>query len=274
VSVFYNVARFVSRAFGPNSAVVRAVRPISERVLRSVVGRRGLAWEINGVPCRINPQFRAQFARYYDAALAAILQKEINSGQVCLDVGANIGVWVIQFASLVGPTGRVVAFEPNPGARAVLEEHIGLNDLGSVVRVVPAAIGAVPGEVAFFAAGADGMSRIGEPNPLLAERVVTMTVRVTTLDSWCRENAVRPDWLFIDIEGYEGHALAGAAETIRTVGPNLGIVVEMHPTLWSASGTTRDEVAARIADLGRRAVPLTGQADPFGEYGHVRLEPL
>jgi FkbM family methyltransferase len=271
MSLLYRLARRLAGAVGPDSRLVRTVRPLAERAIRWTVGRRGLAWEINGVPCRIDPRFRAQLAHTYDATLAEFLKGKVRPGQTCLDVGANVGAWVIQFAHAVGPTGRVVAFEPNPAARAVLEEHVRLNHLEPVARVVPAAVGAAPGEVTFFAAGADGMARIGEPNPMLAGQATPISVPVVTLDGWCRENGVTPDWLFIDVEGFEGHALAGAVEVVRSREP--GIVVEMHPSLWPASGTSRDEVAARIAALGRRPVPLTGQADPLGEYGHVALEP-
>ena len=271
MNFFYRVARSASRVVGSNSVAARVVRPVAERVLLWTTGSRGLDWEINGVRCRIDPRFRAQLARNYDAHLAAILRDKVHPGQTCLDVGANIGAWVIQFANFVGPTGQVVAFEPNPDARAVLENHIRLNHLETVARVVPTAVGGASGEVSFFAAGSDGMSRIGEPNPQLAGKATPITVPMVTLDAWCRENVVLPDWLFIDIEGYEGHALEGAAELIRFRGPDLGIVVEMHPSLWPASGTTRDEVAARIAAVARRPVPLTGQTDPLGEYGHVLL---
>jgi FkbM family methyltransferase len=272
MSLLYRLARRLAGAVGPDSRLAQAVRPLAERAIRWTVGRRGLAWEINGVPCRIDPRFRAQLARNYDARLAAFLKGKVRPGQTCLDVGANVGAWVIQFAHAVGPTGRVVAFEPNPAACAVLQEHIRLNYLEPVARVVPAAVDAAPGKVTFFASGADGMARIGEPNPLMAGRATPITVPVVTLDGWCRENGVTPDWLFVDVEGFEGHALAGAVEVVRSRG--AGIVVEMHPSLWPASGTSRDEVAARIAALGRRPVPLTGQADPFGEYGHVVLEPV
>jgi FkbM family methyltransferase len=270
----YRVARSVARTVGSDSAAGRAARPVVERLIRWSAGKNGLAWDINGVPCRIDPRFRAQLARTYDAELARYLRARVRPGQTCLDVGANIGAWVIQFAHLVGPTGRVIAFEPNPAARAVLEDHVRLNHLGGIARIVPAAVGAGPGEVPFYAAGSDGMSRVGAPNPLVADRAVPLTVPVVTLDDWCRAENVAPDWLFIDVEGFEGHALAGAVEVVRSRGAGLGIVIEMHPSLWPASGTTREEVAARIAALGRRAVPLTGQADPLGEYGHVSLEPV
>jgi FkbM family methyltransferase len=167
----------------------------------------------------------------------------------------------------------VVAFEPNPTALDLLELHIRMNRLTSIVRIVPAAAGAVTGEVMFSANGSDGMSRIGGPNPILIEKPASITVPVVRLDNWCSENAVNPDWLFIDIEGFEVHALVGASELIRSRGSTLGIVVEMHPGLWPTSGTCREEIATCIAEMGRRAVSITGQTDPYAEYGHVLLEP-
>lgn len=272
MSLFYRVARSASRVVGPTSVAARMCRPIAERIIRLVGGRSGLAWEINGIACRINPRLRAQLARTYDAHLYAILRERVRPGQLCLDIGANIGAWVIQFAHLVGPTGRVVAFEPNPAARAELEAHIRINRLESIVRVVPAAVGAAHGEVTFFAAGSDGMSRIGEPNPHLVAESIHLRVPVVALDGWCRENGLEPDWLLIDVEGHEGHVLAGAAELIRSRGAALGVVVELHPALWPASGTDRGEVAGRIAAVGRRLIPLSGQNDPYAEYGHALLE--
>lgn len=274
MSLLYRLARRLSRVVGGDSRLARLLRPLTERAIRLTVGRRGLSWAINGVPCRIDPRFRAQLADNYDAGIARLLMGQIRPGQTCLDVGANIGAWVLQFAHAVGPAGRVVAFEPNPAARAILEDHVRMNGLEAIVRVVPVAVGSTPGEVTFLAAGADGMSRIGEANPMLAAESTPITVPVVTLDAWCRENALAPDWLFIDVEGFEGHVLAGATETIRSRGPGLGIVVEMHPSLWPSSGTDREGVARGIAAVGRRPVPLTGQSDPLGEYGHVLLEPV
>jgi FkbM family methyltransferase len=274
MSLMYLAARRLSRAVGSDSRLAQAARPLTEGIIRLLAGRRGLPWEINGIPCRIDPKYRAQFARTYDAELARFLKDKVRPGQTCLDVGANIGAWVIQFAHWVGPAGHVVAFEPNPGARAVLEEHIRLNHLEAVTRVVPAAVAATPGEATFFAVAANGMSRIGEPNPLLAGQAAPITVPVVTLDGWWRENGSAPDWLFIDVEGFEGHVLAGATELIQARGRALEIIVEMHPSLWQASGTNRDEVAARVAAAGRRAIALSGQADPFADYGHVLLQPM
>lgn len=106
---------------------------------------------------------------------------------------------MLQFACWSPPDGRVIAFEPNPCARQVLERHIRLNKLDNRVQLVPAAVGATPGEVTLYAADTDGMSRLGTPNPIIADRVVPIPVPMVTLDNFCRRGGLVPDWLLIDI---------------------------------------------------------------------------
>lgn len=274
MNYFYLAAKKLSTALGPQSQFVRLCRPLAESFLTLTTLGRGIPWEINGVQCRIDPRFRGGTPKDYDAPVAAYIRQRIRSGQIALDIGANIGVWVIQFAAMVGARGRVFAFEPNPRSRELLNFHIRLNHLDSFVQVVPAAVGSMNGDAVFFAASTDGMSRIGEPNPLLRKIAKPITVQVTTLDHWCRENAVHPDWLFVDVEGFEEQVLAGGIETIRARRQSLGIIIEMHPSLWNSSQSSRQSLENRIRELGFRAVPLTGQSDVFGEYGHVVLEPI
>lgn len=274
MNYFYVAAKKLSGALGPQSQIVRFSRPIADSILRLTTLGRGIHWEINGVRCRIDPRFRIGTSKDYDAPVAQYLRQRIRPGQIALDIGANIGVWVVQLAAMVGAGGRVFAFEPNPRSREMLSFHIRLNHLDSFTQVVPAAVGSMNGEAVLFAANTDGMSRIGEPNPLLSKIAKPITVQVVTLDHWCRENAVQPDWLFVDVEGFEEHVLAGGIQLIQARHRALGIIIEMHPSLWSSSQSSRQSMEARIRDLRLRAVPLTGQSDVFADYGHVALEPI
>jgi FkbM family methyltransferase len=233
---------------------------------------RGIPWEINGVTYRIDPRYRTRLGQQYDAPVAAFIRERMRPGSLCIDVGANVGVYVLQFAHWSGERGRVVAFEPNPGAREVLLKHVGLNSLGERVEVVPAAVGARGESAVLFAAGADGMSRLGAPNELIADRVEEITVTVVTLDDFCASRSLQPDWLFIDIEGFEIAALEGARQIIGTRGDALNVVVEMHPNVWESAGTTRASAERLLDELGLRAIALTGQSDALGEYGLVYLE--
>jgi FkbM family methyltransferase len=271
VSTLQEVAGRVAGLVGRESWLIRKMRPAYESFLEGLGGGRGAPWTINGVSYRIDPHHRHRLGKDYDAPVAAFLRERVKPGAVCVDVGANVGVYVLQFANWSGPSGRVVAFEPNPGARAVLEKHVRLNDLAGRVTIVPAAVSASAGSAVLYAADADGMSRLNEPNDAIAGRVREVNVRTVTLDEYCEDSRVSPDWLFIDIEGFEIAALEGARKLIRSRGGDMGIVVEMHPNVWHSAGTDRGQLERLLAELGLEAVPLTGQADALGEHGLAYL---
>jgi FkbM family methyltransferase len=266
-------ARWFAELLGRDSRVVRLFRPWYDTVLDLTSGGHGIPWMINGVTYRVVPRHRYQMASAYDAHLAEWLATRVHPGQTALDVGANVGIYVLQFAHWSRPDGRVIAVEPNPSARAVLEKHVRLNGLERRVEIVSAAVGAAAGEAALFALDADGMSRLGAPNPTLAGRATAITVPVVSLDDLCESRALAPDWLFIDIEGFEIAALSGARRLLAARRPSMGIVVEMHPDSWEVAGTTRADAESLLRELGLRAEPLSGQADVFANYGHVWLRP-
>jgi hypothetical protein len=92
-----------------------------------------------------------------------------------------------------------------------------------------------------------------------------------TIDYFCARTKLEPDWILIDIEGFELAALRGAARTIERRRGSLGLVVEIHPALWASAGTDRSDVERFLTETGLRAIPLNGQHDPLGEYGLVHL---
>jgi FkbM family methyltransferase len=250
------------------------MRPAYESLLDWSGGHNGISWDINGVSYRIDPRYRHRLGQSYDAPVAAFLRERVKPGALCLDVGANVGVYVLQFAHWSGPTGQIIAFEPNPSACVILRKHVLMNQLSERVRIVPYAIGEVSGEAILYAAEAGGMSRLGEPNEALNGNVDEISVPVVTLDEYCKSEGIKPDWLFIDIEGFEIAALSAARQLINSRRGELGIIVEMHPNVWESANTTRAGVESLFTELGLRAVPLMGQADPLGDYGLVQLDYL
>jgi FkbM family methyltransferase len=264
-------ARHTSGLIGRESRFIRQLRPAYESLLEWSGNGGGIPWEINGVTYRIDPHQRHRLAQNYDAPVAAFLREHVKPGALCFDVGANVGVYVMQFAHWSAPTGQVVAFEPNPSAGLILEKHVRMNKLDERVRIVSAAVGETGGEQVLYAAEAEGMSRLGAPNQALDGKVTEINVPVITLDEYCSSEGLKPDWLFIDIEGFEIAALSGASELIQSSSGELGIIVEMHPSVWDSANTTRVRAELLLAKLGLRAIPLMGQADPLGDYGLVHL---
>ena len=267
-----STARRVASLLGRNSAMIRHLRPAYESLLDKLHGGRGIPWPVNGVTYRIDPRQRPRFGQHYEAETAAFLARRVTPGMTCFDIGANVGAYVLQLAHWSAPDGRVVAFEPNGGAREVLTRHIAWNGLAGRVRIVPVAVGAEIGEHVLFAAGADGMSRLSAANNALAATAEQTRVPVTTIDAFCLESKEQPDVILLDIEGFEIEALRGATATISSHRPL--IVVEMHPNVWSSSNTSRAEAENLLRDLRLRPVSLSGQRDPLGDHGQVYLEPV
>src|SRR3989344_4410761 len=66
-----------------------------------------------------------------------------------IDCGANIGVSLL-YIKVSAPQARVLCFEPNPAARAILEKNVAINGWNETVRVLPYALGKEKGTVDFF----------------------------------------------------------------------------------------------------------------------------
>jgi FkbM family methyltransferase len=209
----------------------------------------------------------------YDSNIAAFLKDKVLPGSICFDVGANLGVYVLQFAEWSKPNGTVIAFEPNPSTAEALRRHIAMNKLTGRVRVVDRAVSDCAGSAEFFAAGCDGMSRLGAPNPLISDRVEKVSVPITTVDEFVNRSGIVPDVMLIDVEGFEIRVLRGAREVL-TRHPEMRLIVEMHPNVWESAGTTLEQAMSIIRELNLDIVALSGQRNPLGGHGPVWLAPL
>ena len=263
--------RWFAEKAGRDSLPARLMRPAYEWLLVQSSRNQGMPYVMNGNAFRIDPLSRSHFSENYESNVAEFIRKRVQKNSICLNVGANIGIYVLQFCKWSEPDGRVIAFEPNPQAREILNKHIAWNGFHHRVTVEPFAVGDSVGQGTLFAAGADGMSRLAEANVAIADRVSPVPVQVVTLDDYCKRNSLIPDWIIMDIEGFEIAALNGAKEMIRKA-PNLNMVVEMHPNVWNSANSNPETAKALIQDLNFEMIPLSGQDDPWNQHGNVYLK--
>jgi FkbM family methyltransferase len=163
-----------------------------------------------------------------------------------LDVGANVGMWVLGVARAAGPTAVVHAFEPLPANFERLAENLRRNALGWV-RCHRVAVADRAGEARFLLPG-PGNSGVGS---LSAEGSgASVTVEVTTLDAFCREQGLsRVHILKVDVEGAELRVFRGAATLLGSARPPV-IMFEVGETLAAAFGATTTEVKQFLVDAG------------------------
>ncbi len=178
------------------------------------------------------------------SAEVRFLRATVRPGMRIADVGANIGLHTTTLARLVGPTGRVVAVEPEPQnfmalSRAV--ERAGFEQ----VSLHRAAAGARSGSLELHVSAANRGDHRSSPGRTQREAI---TVECQRLDDLFAED-LRLDFMKLDVQGAEADVFAGMT-TLLDRNPNLVILSELSPTLLSDAG----------ADFDSYFGPLTGAA--------------
>lgn len=140
-----------------------------------------------------------------------IIEQRIRPGAVFVDGGANIGFYSILAARLVGPGGRVVAFEMMPDTAAVLRRHIAMNGARNIEVVERALSDRSVGRVrASVEPGQHGQASIVKGG---SERHHSIEVETITLDEALADCGAI-DLIKLDLEGAEYPALRGAAAVL------------------------------------------------------------
>ena len=135
------------------------------------------------------------------------LQRFLRPGDVVADVGANIGAYALLAATVVGPEGTVVAFEPDPCNIERFRRQLQRNELAQI-RIVEAAVGA--GEATLFLrAGIDSLSNI----VVLPQEGIP--VRAVSLDTYFHR-LQPPVFVKVDVEGYEEAVVRGSMSLIHS----------------------------------------------------------
>jgi FkbM family methyltransferase len=132
-----------------------------------------------------------------------------------VDVGANVGYMALMSARSVGPTGRVLAIEPDPGNAQLLTANIARNGYQNVT-VCRCAVGGQAGTATLYRSAWNmGNHRLnaGAAGQAIADG--TIQVDVQTVDRLVEAHGLRHvDFVKMDVEGYEPGVLAGMSETI------------------------------------------------------------
>lgn len=155
-----------------------------------------------------------------------------SPGMTVLDIGANVGVYTLPLAKLIGPSGRVVAYEPGSVNRQHLERSLRMNRCNNVV-VSAAALSD------FSGSGMLHVASSGELNQLVVEPACNENVEpvaVSTLDrEFERFEWTRLDFIKIDAEGHEAAIIRGGQLLLEKYSPLImfetkhGSVVNFDP---------------------------------------------
>ena len=163
--------------------------------------------------------------REWEKETAPVILENIRRSRCFIDIGANCGIYTV-LGCTINPDVRVVAVEPVPKIYAALAHNVAQNSLDSRVTVLNIALGDSDGTVPFHEADESTMGSLavggygGQPGKVIQ-------VKCRTLDSLVQELKIEPDFMKIDVEGFEHLVLCGASWVLGKFRPR--IVLEANP---------------------------------------------
>jgi len=181
---------------------------------------------LQGAKLNVSPRTESgYYLGTHEPDLQGSLSKFIQPGMIVFDIGANIGFFAVAAANLVKQQGRVVAFEPNPGAFARLRENVELNGLGDRITTEQRAVGDFDGTAKFCFALTHLQGRFADL-PYVPKDAEPTDVPCCTVDSYVASTGSIPDVVIMDVEHAEGRVLRGMKTVLERYRPL--VFVEMH----------------------------------------------
>jgi FkbM family methyltransferase len=218
-----------------------------------------LIWTAEGFQMLASPHdygsYEIFFFGVYDPMMTSLMKAQIPEGATCWDVGAYSGWFSLLMGQLVGPSGRVDAFEAFPPNFDKLKINVALNGFGWVhpynlavsnhtgqMHFVPPS-----DEVTHYASYLRYCSIVG----YLTQNAMPGSIEVatTTLDEHAENTGVnRLDFIKIDVEGAEVAALLGAQKTLQRFRPKIAI--EYNRETARRAGTSMEELDNLLDSIG------------------------
>ncbi len=167
----------------------------------------------------------------WEPGITDVFRSRIKPGMRYAEVGANCGWFTLQAAALVGCTGSVVAFEPNPRYADLLHKTLTINGCNGYAKVVSSAVSNHNGELDFYI-----FDNFRGNSTLFLADVVAKTfldqyhkikVPSQTLNNYFSPGQ-KIDFLKIDAESAEVHILEGGERLLQD-NPDIEIIVEASP---------------------------------------------
>lgn len=181
--------------------------------------------------------FHAMWLMYnywVDWAEFNLIKNYIRSGDVAVDVGANIGYYSLWMSKFTGPSGKVIAFEPDIINYGRLIGNIGVNQLSGDIEAVKKAAGNIDGDI-FFTIGMDGGNHIAQGN-----NINSIQVGSIKLDSFfIQKNIDHIVYMKVDVEGFELEVLKGCQRYLENKKIEI-IQLEINKTLSNSGATVKE----------------------------------
>lgn len=190
-----------------------------------------------------SPMMLARAIGLYERHKRTAIRTHLEPGMTFVDAGANKGDFSLLAARLVGDSGKVLAFEPEPENCMWIRRSIELNGYRNI-SLYEVALGEKSESTQLYLGEKSGWHTLLPFQPF--RNVGTVPILKRTLDSVLEDiNHKRVNMIKIDVEGVELEVLRGARQTLSN-NRDIVLLLDIHPQL----GANPEEVCDFLKEQG------------------------
>ncbi len=171
-----------------------------------------------------------------------LFRRELRPGMTVVDIGANIGYYVLMEAQCIGETGTILAVEPEPKNFMILKNNWEINSYNTNIQFYNLAISNRRGKAQFIVSDYSNLHKLSSEDKKSEKSI---EVETSTLDELLEGK--KADFIRMDVEGGEVLILKGMKNILESGYP-LKIFLEIHPRLLREFGSNAEEVLGILAE--------------------------
>ncbi|HMG83611.1 MAG TPA: FkbM family methyltransferase [Ferruginibacter sp.] len=219
------------------------------KILDTLLLGKGIKVQMSGFSLRLPTRYYKYFGSDYELNNINFLNNYLLQGMTVIDVGAHIGALSIIMAEKVGPTGKVISFEPTPSTFVLLQKTIAINKKKDIITPIQKAIADKEGKAEFYITELDANNSNSLSNNKRKEhKEYTIAIDLVSIDDVKKELNLRTiDLIKVDAEGAEFAVLKGAVNVMKINKPK--VILALHPASINNFGNTLSEIWDFITNM-------------------------
>ena len=196
---------------------------------------------------------------HHEQTIVNLVKNEIKKGDVVIDIGAHIGYYTVLFAKLVGPKGRVFAFEASPTNFEILKKNVNVNGYQNVT-LNNKAVSDKDGKLTLYITGRTSTENfLFKPENFVGSSKIKDTIEIDsiTLDEYFRDFKGQINFLKMDISGAEPRVIKGMG-SILSKNDSLKIQQEWWPNAIRTHGNEPDSHLKLLTQMDYKIYEIDG----------------
>lgn len=234
-----------------------AGKTIAPRVVSTVYGVKMVAQPPDSIQTMI------LFTGRWEPKVSRYLHETLKPGDVVVDVGANVGHHTLLAARLVGPTGRVYAFEASPSIFQRLSRNVDMNHATNVVATNQA-VASEAGQLEIWLAPSSNLGHSTTVSELAAKEGMALEAKIPAdaLDKLLPGmDLFNARVIKIDVEGAERDVLAPLSSQMSRFADSTEWLVELSPKFSRDGQSDIDWIFRLFIDNGYNAYAIPNPYD-------------